>query len=419
MEVFVGITDHLDNEVTAMLQAMYSRSYASIVTRLPETKETNDSLKERLAKYYVSWGHKSVGQLGSTTVWIEGVSQLAAKAIENNKLFNGQESSTRYIDFSTQPFAVSNEDQRYWQEKFRNFYIKVQPHLIDQLKVTELSYANSIKARSFDILRGLLPAGATTNVVFTGTFDTLNDHFGAMLYHPLEECRTIAKKVLAGLIKEYPYATIPMEKLSKTFEYLNSDHFYEESYIDFISNKYTDLLVRDPYTVTHYRNKFEKLPNGVSVTNTSTFYSTLDFGSFRDLHRHRNGNLNMPCLTTEFGFHSYYLDNLPDAFKQELATLIVDFEYYIEANKEHAFDKQYMIPMGYKVPFSYTSDLNQTMYILELRSAKTVHQTLRQEIMIWYKQFKRAFPNVSIHIDTTEDNWSLKRGTQTFSGDFK
>ncbi len=430
MKIQVGTTDHLSPEVQAMLMAMYSRSYAPIESRIPSSEESVEAHKEKLGKYYRDWGHKSVGQLGNTSVWIEGVSQLAAKAIENTKLFNGQESSTRYIDFSTQPFMHTSDQQIEWTNRFRLFYIKAQPQLVNLLKEkfplssqdpsdSETAYNNTIKARAFDILRGVLPAGATTNVVFSGTFDTLNDHFGAMLHHPLKECREIAKNVLTDFNAKYPFAAIPLEKLEKTFEYLNSDHFYEEPYVPMVDNRYLDLLVRPIYTTTHYRNKFEKVPTLVSMTNTSTFYSTLDFGSFRDLHRHRNGYLNMPCLTTEYGFRNYYLENLPINLRKELVELLAEFENYLDSSQEHAFDKQYMIPMGYQVPFSYTADLNQVMYILELRSSKTVHQTLREEIKFWHSQFMKAFPNVQVHVTPDDDNFTLKRGLQTFTGDFK
>jgi len=56
-----------------------------------------------MSKFYVGYGHKSIGDCGSITLFIEGVSMLGAKAIQDTKLYNGQEASTRYIDFSKQP----------------------------------------------------------------------------------------------------------------------------------------------------------------------------------------------------------------------------------------------------------------------------------------------------------------------------
>jgi len=36
------------------------------------------------------------------TLFVEGLSMLGAKAIQHSQLYSGQESSTRYIDFSQQ-----------------------------------------------------------------------------------------------------------------------------------------------------------------------------------------------------------------------------------------------------------------------------------------------------------------------------
>lgn len=54
----VGITDHLDPEVEAMLMAMYSRSYTPISTRIPSSSESIKEHKEKLGKFYIGYGHK-------------------------------------------------------------------------------------------------------------------------------------------------------------------------------------------------------------------------------------------------------------------------------------------------------------------------------------------------------------------------
>ena len=56
-----------------------------------------------MERFYVGYGHQSIADCGSTTLFIEGVSMLAAKAIQDWPLYAGQEGSTRYIDMSKQP----------------------------------------------------------------------------------------------------------------------------------------------------------------------------------------------------------------------------------------------------------------------------------------------------------------------------
>ena len=89
-------------EADAMLQALHSRSTGGLEEHL---KILADKGPDNFMKnFYVGYGHKSIGDCGSTTLFIEGVSMLVAKAIQDWPLYSGQESSTRYIDFQTQPF---------------------------------------------------------------------------------------------------------------------------------------------------------------------------------------------------------------------------------------------------------------------------------------------------------------------------
>lgn len=58
-KILVGVTDHLDPQVRAMLMAMYSRTTGSILDRLPEL-EDQESLSQKFGTFYVGYGHKSV-----------------------------------------------------------------------------------------------------------------------------------------------------------------------------------------------------------------------------------------------------------------------------------------------------------------------------------------------------------------------
>lgn len=454
VKILVGVADNYPPDIQAMMMAKYSRSYASIEDRLPDSKESEEQHRENLARFYIGYGHKSVGQLGTTTIWLEGVSQLAAKAIENTPLYNGQESSTRYIDFANQPMVSSDKEITYWQEQFRSFYVKAVPLVISKLKndfpfdlncgeylekdnLNEeeqkifyeaqrskklITWENTIKARSFDICRGLLPAGCTTNVAFSGTFDNINDHFGEMLFHPCQEMRDIASEVLKGLREKYPYASMDTEELTRRNSFVTDDFFYQDlkeipaepqvCYIKTSLFKYDEKLKE--------RTKFSKI-NRLNASNTKFyFYGALDFGSFRDLHRHRNGIIGMPVFDVKNGFHDFYIDSLPSDLQTDLRGLIIDYEkWYDGATYLSQFDKQYSTPMGFKVPIQYSCDINQALYILELRSGKTVHQTLRFLIQEWVKCFKNVFEEnsgeITIHADMDLDNFTLRRGNQTFS----
>lgn len=453
----VGITDHYDPEVQAMLMAMYSRSYAPIAGRLPSNEESVQQHKEKLGRFYTGYNHKSIGQLGSTSIYLEGVSQLAAKAIEYHPLFNGQESSTRYIDYSNQPMYVPscNGDQelsdeiKQWQEKWRAFYIKALPLTIEmikeqfpfdlqypgdqteeQFKKNQTTWNNTIKARAFDICGAFLPAGSVTNVGFFGTFDTLNDHFGEMLHHPCEEMRNIATEVLTKMKEKYPYGTMDIEKLTEQYSYVKPEYFYPDGWNTKNENHALEIDVDNLKIVPSYfhdlaklRKKGQKFDKVTSSRFNLIFKGYLDFRSYRDLHRHRNGVIDMTLLLPmNSKMNAFYRDNIPESLFNELLELENEFYSFItnqykkhENNSYILSELQYCVPMGYDVSVTYKCDLNQAMYLFELRTGKTVHNTLRHLMQFWAKVFNSATKDIfAIHVDWDKDNFTLKRGTQTF-----
>lgn len=443
MNIQLGITDHLDPEVQAMLAAMYSRSYAPIESRIPDSEESAQSHKEKLGRFYVGYNHRSVGQLGSTTIFIEGVSQLAEKAIQNHPLYNGQSSSTRYIDFSTQPMENFGDSRiQELQEKCRAFYVKAMPVVIERMKNDypfhaqltkdaddaararlKTTWENTIKARAFDICRGWLPAGAVTNVAFTGTFDLINSHFGEMLKHPSPEMRDIAREVLKQLGEKYQYAAFSIEKLEERFAYVDpATHFYvEDDYYETHPDTSYQVCVFDESSFKTVkeasgRKKGDAFPNHVSAGVFVRWKDRIDFGSFRDLHRHRNGKIAMPLLTPYQDFPIYYVLGMNAELVSEAETLINEFTEGETFKALYAEDKvkaQYAVPMGFNVTFDYTCDINQLLYILELRSGKTVHQTARHAVLRCLEKTQAVFGDLKIHADRDVDNFTMKRGTQT------
>src|SRR5882672_7702009 len=96
----IHIFDEFSPETSAMMQALYSRSAKSVVHHALKAREKGAD--KFMASYYVGYGHSSIGDCGVTTLYLEDISLLACKAVQDNPLYSGQETSTRYIDFSTQ-----------------------------------------------------------------------------------------------------------------------------------------------------------------------------------------------------------------------------------------------------------------------------------------------------------------------------
>ncbi len=159
----IFVIDDQHPEDLAMLQALYSRSPASVVSHLEKLKASGSG--KFMDSYYVGYGHASIGDCGATTVFIEQVSMPVAKAIQDNPLYNGQEASTRYLDFSKQQIVdpYNHPASRAIQDKWMELYNAVLPQLVEGLEKqrpfdptqyrNEKSWKNTLQARAFDIAR--------------------------------------------------------------------------------------------------------------------------------------------------------------------------------------------------------------------------------------------------------------------------
>ena len=62
----------IDGQAEAMLQALHSRSTGGIKNHLKVLAQKG--AENFMEKFYVGYGHKSIGDCGSVTVFVEGVS---------------------------------------------------------------------------------------------------------------------------------------------------------------------------------------------------------------------------------------------------------------------------------------------------------------------------------------------------------
>src|SRR6266567_3882213 len=124
----------IDAQAEAMLQALHSRSIGGIKSHLKILEEKG--AENFMEKFYVGYGHKSIGDCGSVTVFVENLSLLGAKAIQDWRLYSGQEASTRYVDFSKQKFLdpTGTKEGEEILENWRKFYLEAQTPVQEHLK---------------------------------------------------------------------------------------------------------------------------------------------------------------------------------------------------------------------------------------------------------------------------------------------
>ena len=417
----------LSPEAIAMLQALHSRSTEGIDGHLKVLAERG--AEKFMSTYYVGYGHKSIGDCAATTVFIEGVSMLAAKAVQDSKLYNGQEASTRYIPFDKQLFEnpVGTPHGSEILETWRTFYLKAVAEMKLALPARhpiqdgekEATYEKAIAARAFDITRGFLPAGATTNLAWTGTLRQFADRVQQLRHHPLAEVAEIANVLEDALIAVYPNSfNVEKKRYEGTENYIKEtmqSYYYHDANSPKLALAHNgiDTAGLAPYqSLLSNRPAKTELPKWLGCYGEATFAFTLDFGSFRDIQRHRAVTQRMPLLTADIGFNSWYLSELTPSLRTEAEALIASQKSKIETLTTDPLIRQYYLPMGYNISNYLRGDLPSLVYLTELRATSLVHPTLATRAGEMANLLSTTFTDIglTLHLDPDPGRFNIKRG---------
>ncbi len=415
-------------EAEAMLQALHSRSVGGIREHLKILAAKGS--EKFMSTFYVGYGHKSIGDCGSATIFIEGVSMLAAKAIQDYPLYSGQESSTRYIDFSKQLFIdpVGTQDSKAILETWREFYLRGVEEMIRYVKEqcpkseseTDVIYEKAVKARAFDIMRSFLPAGASTNLAWHTNLRQFGDRVLLLRNHPLQEVRGIGETIEKALLEAFP-SSFSAKRYEETEKFISesvtNSYFFEiKDAPDFrISfDGINDALVSQHKHIFEQRPSKTELPKWLDECGSLQFEFLLDFGSFRDIHRHRAVSERMPLVTTAHGFGSWYLNELSGTLRKDAENLLRKQDDEIKKLPASNELKQYYTGMGYNLPIRVTGGLPALTYLAELRSGITVHPTLRVRAIQMGETIEKRLGQLGIiaklHLDRSSDRFNTKRG---------
>ena len=194
-------------EKSAYALARYSRSPDSIEESLRWVH--SHSSEKFWEQFYFAYGHGSIADLGHATVCFEQISELAAIRLEDEPLWDGQAKSSRYQNFAAAGCYVPNEianteiegEYRGILGSLYNIYrlLKdpIQTHLGKRYprpaSMKPADYDRTISARTYDVIRYLLPLAAMTNVGQVVSIRTLEKQITRLLSAQLPELKGIGE----------------------------------------------------------------------------------------------------------------------------------------------------------------------------------------------------------------------------------
>jgi thymidylate synthase ThyX len=471
------------------LMSRYSRTDKTMRRIFLEEFAKNPNRGEEFyERVLLEYGDDSVAELGEAQVAIEWVSNIAAKKIEDHRIgLSYLEKSSRYVAFNQQVngqykycredaiMASSHADQyiQACDHAFAVYSKNIQPLqkfiserepidrflFFDSMSKQDIPYGNlklskdiesaeriykaTIKAKSLDVLRGLLPASTLTNLGITGNGRAFEYLLSTMLASNLNEIKKMAdqlhtelKVVIPTFVKRandkhgktlqsylvdtrnaiselarYYIKHIKVEENPQSVKLLNFEdnseseikvasailyEYAEGQSLERITQYIRSIMPEDRQkiiqTYTKFRTNRRDRPGRAFEIVEYTFEMFTNFGMFRDLHRHRILTMERQLLSTKHGY-----DIPAEIIDLDIAKDYKDCMYnckevYEIISKKMPEAAQYIVNFAYRYPYFIKVNLREACHIIELRTVPQGHPDYRYACQKMFSQIKRVHP---------------------------
>ena len=447
--------------------------------------------QEFYERVLLEYGDDSVAELGEAQVAIEWISNIAAKNIEDHRVgLSYLEKSSRYVAFDRKINGHYKycREENIMQSPFADQYIQACDYAFDvyskniqpmqkfisetepidrflffdfiskqetaysdlknqkDIESAQRVYNSTIKSKTLDALRGLLPASTLTNLGITGNGRAFEYLLSTMFASSLKEMKTLASQLHAELdlvipafirrandkygqalqayltdtrstvteLAHYHIKNIKVDKNPYSVKLLNYEDnceaeikvasaiLYEQAdgqSLEKISQYIRSLPAYDRkkiiQTYTKLRANRRQRPGRAFEMVEYTFEMFTNFGMFRDLHRHRILTMERQLLSTRHGY-----DIPAEIIKLGISKDFKDCMYkcnevYEMISKKYPTEAQYVVNLAYKYPYFVKLNLREACHMIELRTIPQGHPDYRKVCQKMYKQIKHVHPMLS------------------------
>jgi len=472
----IFVTKNFHPEVWALMQARYSRSREglreSFLSLLKEEPENFEKLKEEIKnleggikskhaiekaiqfmeKWVLGYGHSSIAEGAVVGLGLEGISILATKKIEDNRLCSFIEKSTRYVSFDNSSVYIDEDlkNSEYYEEikSLLDFlfeiYIELHEPVLEYVKkvapceegVTKAAWERACAARRFDAIRYLLPTCTKTSLGWTVNARQLAHTISKLLSSPLKEMNMIGEmlkeetsKVLSSLLKysdkkEYFIKTEKeMKELAKKIKIENEN---VENVVLVRSSENPDEMIISSILYRYKNEPFEKILEKVKIMSAKekeeifdsylknmsdfdwpmrelehvqfTFDIVMDYGAFRDLQRHRICTQTNQIFTADLDYDipkDIINAGCADRYKEAMERVK---KLYYKIKDKYPLQAQYILSLGFKKRFLITMNLRELYYFIKLRTTPLAHESYRRIASKFYEIMKSKYPLLSKYI---------------------
>ncbi len=404
--------------------------------------------EELYDRVFFDYGDDSVAQLGGVHLACEQASNLLTKVLEWGRLMSYLEQSTRYVAYDARlggryryyrdpDILGSPQGTRYVADLDGMFesYSRALPIMNEYFRRqfpkapgdSDFVHRQAIGAKSFDSVRGMLPAATLSNVGIYGSGQGYENLLLRMRAHQLPEVRAYADMMLVELRKVIPSflkrvdredrgvawsrylraTNDSMQALAQeliggatgpgpatpTVQLVEFDPEAEVKLVSSVLYSYVDLPEEQLRTRVEQMTSDERLrvlesyagqrgnrrhkPGRALEAPCYRFDVLCDYGAFRDLQRHRMLTLEWQRLGPKHGYtlpEPVAAAGLTDLFVDTMTQSAELHDALVEDFPEQA---AYAVALAYRLRFVMQLNAREAMHLIELRSSTQGHPTYR------------------------------------------
>jgi thymidylate synthase ThyX len=314
-----------------------------------------------------------------------------------------------------------------------------------------LTYKMDIRTKTCDTLRILLPACTLTNVGVHANGRTFEHLLRHLFSHELPELQGLgveAKAALDTVIPRYVQRAGPSDWIisarrrmrlmaegllnrghapdvlrgarlleggysasgeAAAMLFTEAEHSYTQILAALQSQPHLVGLVRQSY-LAERKNRREHSGRSLEFGHRWLVEFVIDFGIFRDLHRHRMLMQMRQALTTRLGYctipeeivEAGYADDVRGCFER------ADELYEAVRAELGRFVAQYVVPFGFNIRALFGLSNREAQHLLELRTIPQGHRSYRLVCQDLYRQMCAVDPSVALlcpFVDLNDYDW--------------
>ena len=306
-------------------------------------------------------------------------------------------------------------------------------------------WVGATRAEACDAVRTLLPAATTSTVGIVGSAQGIANLVKHLLSQPLEEMQEAGLRILEQVRKVAPVFFERVDRVDRDLLDVENRIAVREAFsefrselmvhgpqnlkpvtlVDYWPKEETDLVARILYatglatngtalTVLQrtvrdwdYSKKTEvmqmyfgnrhnrRIKPGRAIEKAHFEWELVgDYGTFRDLQRHRMVDaMEWQPLTPFYGYDVPELvieAGLDGEFVRCMELSGNLYRYML--NSGFTYEAQYAVCMGYKMRYSFITNLRELFHLLELRTSPQGHPGYRRLCNLMYEELARVYP---------------------------